>query len=108
MKIVKLGAEWCAPCKMLERTLELIKADEKYKDIEIVSYDVEKDDEGQELAIQNKVSSIPVTLFYDDNDELVFKFIGNAPKRDIEQTIQLKFFGGKKETKEEDKKEETA
>ena len=90
------------PCKALERTLEAIKADDKYKDIEFINYDVERDTDGQVLAIANKVTSVPTTLLIDDNGSIVFKILGNAPRRDVENAIQVKLLAG---IKQEDKKE---
>lgn len=86
MKIVKLGASWCAPCKFLSKTLESIKRDEKYKDIEIVEVDVD-DEDGRKMAQQLKISSVPMTYFYDDGGNLITNITGNKPKTDILKII---------------------
>ena len=59
--IEKFGAEWCSPCRVLERTLEQIT------DIDVVKYDV---DEDSDLASEKKIRSIPVLIFYNGDTEV--------------------------------------
>lgn len=95
-KIIKLGASWCMPCKVFEKTLEQIKSDKKYEGIEFASYDVENDEEGQRLAFENKVSGVPTTLFMNDDGEVVFRMVGNVPRKDVENAIEIKLLNDKK------------
>lgn len=68
MKIEKYGASWCGPCKMLDKTLEQLP-----KEIKIVKFDA---DEDEELFIEKGIKSVPVLIFYDDNDNEVNRLIG--------------------------------
>lgn len=86
MRIVKLGASWCMPCKFLSKTLESIKDEEKYKDIELVELDVDEG-EGHIMAQKMKISSVPTTFFYDDSGNLITRMTGNKPKTDILKII---------------------
>lgn len=104
MKIVKLSATWCMPCKALARTLEQVKADDKYKGVEFVEYDVENDAEGQKIAQEIGLSSVPTMLFYDNSGNIVFRMVGNVPRKDIETAIQEKLFGGESKGENEDGK----
>lgn len=68
MKIEKYGASWCGPCKMLDKTLEQLP-----KEIKIVKFDA---DEDEELFIEKGIKSVPVLIFYDDNNNEVNRLIG--------------------------------
>jgi|GEM_PF-210263 len=58
--LVKFGATWCGPCKMLDQTLTEIH--EKYGDrLEIVKIDI---DQQPELARQYELGPIPLVLVY--------------------------------------------
>ena len=75
--IEKFGAEWCSPCRVLERTLEQIT------DIDVVKYDV---DEDSDLASEKKIRNIPVLIFYNGDTE-VDRLIGAVSLETINQTI---------------------
>lgn len=98
MKIIKLSASWCGPCKVLDATMKKILSKDEYKDIEFIEYDVEKDEEGQEMAASEGIRGVPTMFFYDDEGNQFFKMVGNAPQADIEKVISTK--SEKKEDKE--------
>lgn len=56
--LVKLGATWCTPCKLLDRTLESL-ADEI--DFDILKVDVDK---FPEIAQEIMTMSIPTTVLF--------------------------------------------
>lgn len=72
--VVKWGAEWCSPCKMLEKTLS------EMNEIATAVIDVESCDQSmvEEYSIQN----VPV-LDYFINGEKVNRTIGNIPAKRI-------------------------
>lgn len=80
MKIEKYGASWCGPCKMLDKTLNLIP-----KDIKIIKFDAE---ENEELFIEKNIKSIPVLIFYDDNDNEVNRLVGAVSQEKIMEIIK--------------------
>ena len=54
-KIEKFGAEWCGPCKVMDKTLQQIT------DIEIVKYDV---DDYEDLDNKKRIKSVPTLIFF--------------------------------------------
>ena len=55
MKIVKLSASWCGPCKILSATMKKIFAKEEYKDIEFIIT-------GLKITKDNRTIAGPVNL----------------------------------------------
>ena len=68
MKVIKLFADWCGPCKVVENNLN--KAGIEH---ESISIDSEK---GEALAEEYSVRNIPVVLVLGDNGELLHRFPG--------------------------------
>lgn len=68
IKIVKLYADWCAPCKVLERMMRDL--DIKHENVNINSPD------GEGLSIKHDVRAIPTLLVLDENDNLIRKMTG--------------------------------
>lgn len=68
-RIEKFGADWCGPCKVLDRTLEEVKG------VEIVKYDV---DEHEDLAASKGIRSVPVLIYYNEIGEEVDRTIGSV------------------------------
>lgn len=89
VKLYKLGAEWCSPCKEMDKRLENFTACELEK--------VDIDDEGSdnqelanhvaELIDRFKVKNIPVMVLVNDKDEVIKKWIGLTNICDIENEI---------------------
>ena len=82
-KIVKLSATWCAPCRVFATTFHRVKEMEEFKDIEFKEVDIEKDEDGDILAEKFQVRSVPTTILLDENDELIYKLMGNLPEKDF-------------------------
>ena len=76
--IEKYGAQWCSPCKALDRTLEQIT------EVDVIKYDV---DEYEDLAIEKKIRNVPVLIFY-DGDREVERLVGAVPLDTINKTIE--------------------
>lgn len=81
--IIKLSAQWCAPCKAFSPTFHRIAEMEEYKNIEFKDIDVENDDEGEMLAAKHQIRSVPTTILLNENDEVIYKIIGNVPEKDF-------------------------
>lgn len=77
-KIEKFGAEWCGPCKVMDKTLQRIT------DIEIVKYDV---DDYEDLANEKRIKSVPTLIFYNEDNE-VDRLIGAVPFETINKVIK--------------------
>lgn len=76
--LVKYGASWCGPCKMLTPVLE-----ELSEDVPIVDVDV---DDLREIAVERGIMGIPVLEFY-KNGEMVKKETGFRPKEMLREIL---------------------
>lgn len=81
--IFKLGASWCGPCRAFESTFNRVKNREEFKDIEFKELDIEKDEDGEITAEKYQIRSVPTTILLDENDELIYKVMGNVPEKDL-------------------------
>lgn len=68
--VVKFGAEWCGPCRLINPQLDRMK--KEFDTINFVSVDV---DDNPELAKEYRISSLPTVILFKDG-EVVDKFIG--------------------------------
>jgi thioredoxin 1 len=67
--IVKFSSKTCGPCRMLAPILKKV---EEENDITLIELDV---DEVVELAMEQGVTSVPTTFFYQNGQE-VFRKVG--------------------------------
>lgn len=79
-KIEKYGANWCAPCRLVDKALEQVPSE-----IEVIKIDVE---ENEELAKEKNIRSIPVLIFYNERNEEINRFVGAASYEKIKEFIQ--------------------
>lgn len=79
-KVIKFGAEWCAPCKVLNKNLE------NFTDCEVVKYDV--DDVDEDLLEKFKIRNIPVTVLVDDDENEIQRWIGVFNVQEISNKIK--------------------
>ena len=80
MKVLKLYADWCGPCKALSMTLN--KMDIRIP-IEEVNIETQKD-----IAIKYGVRSIPTMVLVDGHDlSEVRKLTGNANESQIKEFL---------------------
>lgn len=86
MKVIKFGAEWCGPCRMLEPTIVSLK--ETYNvegsGIEIISIDVDADPES---SSKYGIRNVP-TIIFEKDGEIIDKMIGVKQNSDIENKIK--------------------
>lgn len=75
--LLDFWATWCGPCRMIAPILEEIAAERP--DIKVAKVNV---DEEMELAMQFRVSSIPMLVVM-KNGQVVNQDIGAMPKADI-------------------------
>ena len=80
--LVDFYADWCGPCQMLTPVLEELA--KKNKELKIVKINV---DDFQQLAVQNKVLSIPAIKIYKDG-KLVNQTVGYQELEDLETLIK--------------------
>ena len=87
MKILKLSASWCAPCRVFATTFHNVEKMEEYKDITFKEVDIENDEDGELLAAKYQVRSVPTTILLDENDNLIYKVSGNISQKDFIEII---------------------
>lgn len=81
--IIRMGASWCAPCHLFAKTFEKVSEMEEYKGIDFKSLDIEEDEESEVLVEKYGVRNVPTTLILDENNELIYKLIGNLSFKDF-------------------------
>lgn len=68
MKVLKFGAAWCTPCKMLQHIIDGIDSD-----VPIESVDI---DEESERAMQYAVRGVPTLVMLDDTGTEIKRNVG--------------------------------
>jgi thioredoxin 1 len=83
LKMVKFEAQWCGPCKMIQRIIDEIG--EEYSDkVSVGVIDIEQvNDYTREMGIRN----VP-TILYFKNGEIVDRQVGAVPKNVLTQKIE--------------------
>ena len=67
-KLIKLYADWCGPCKVLEKML--VESNVEHESVNIDSPD------GENLSLKYNVRAIPTMLVLDDDGNLLRKMTG--------------------------------
>lgn len=78
--ILKFGAEWCSPCRMIEPIIEELSED---ADISVGSINV---DDNPESSMKYGIRSIPA-IYFIKNGEVVDKVVGAVPKSELASRI---------------------
>ena len=82
MKLLKFGAEWCAPCKSMEEQLKNFTA------CEIERHDVDSDDEKTLALIEKyRIRSVPTMILLDGDDNVLRTWSGSTAVSQITEEI---------------------
>ncbi|MFC1809708.1 thioredoxin [Candidatus Omnitrophota bacterium] len=81
--LVDFFADWCGPCKMIGPSIEEL-ANEYDGKMKICKLNI---DEGQDLAAQFNVMTIPTLIFFKGGQK-VDQIVGALPKPQLEEAIQ--------------------
>lgn len=84
--IIKVGAEWCGPCKVMRSTLEEVR--KKYDETDLIVGEVDID-EFPDIAEKFGIRNIPVTLFFNKTGDLETRLVGSVQLKSIEECIAL-------------------
>lgn len=82
LKVIKFGAVWCGPCKMLNPIFEDLK--EYNPNVDFVIIDV---DENYEMANKYSIRNVPTVIFEKDGEE-VNKLVGLKSKSEYQKEIE--------------------
>lgn len=87
IEVIKFGAEWCNPCKLMKGTMEALmqKYNSENSDVSVLDIDIDKN---SEMALEYNVRSIPFIVFKKDGD-IVEKLTGVKQTSDIEEVIKM-------------------
>lgn len=83
LSVIKVGAEWCGPCRMVKPILEEASKNETNN----VVYGEMDTENNPELSAELGIRSIPTTLFY-KNGEKIKTFIGAFTPHQLKEMIE--------------------
>ena len=86
-RIIKMSASWCAPCKVFAPTFKKASELPEFEGITFETIDIEEDESG--IVEKLGIRSVPTTVLLDENDELIYKIIGNVPFNDFVKIINV-------------------
>ncbi|WP_291259057.1 thioredoxin domain-containing protein [Fusobacterium sp.] len=79
--ILNFVTEWCGPCKMLLPILETISTEEKIKVFKV------NVDENPNLAYEFGITSVPVTIFFDEGNKIC-QLNGMRSKEELREKLR--------------------
>lgn len=82
--VVKLGADWCPPCRAMKPIIKELAKEQAGKVI-FLDLDIEQQ---RDLARRFKISLIPTIIFYDKNGKFKAKKTGFMSKRELLEKIK--------------------
>jgi len=82
MKIIKIGAIWCPGCLVMKKVLKNIKKENELN-IKELDYDIDK----EEVEKYNIGNLLPVTIFFNDNEQELERLIGEQKEEKILEII---------------------
>lgn len=78
-KILKFGATWCQPCRILSPIFHKVSVMNEFKDIDFYDLDID-DPENRELVENYQIRNVPTVIAVDENNEVVRKIVGAVPE----------------------------
>lgn len=84
LTVVKFGAEWCGPCKMMNTTIETIE--NEFNKVNFVEVDVEEGS-NDDIVSRFNIRNIPVLIFMKNGDTLS-KSVGALAKNVLIEKIK--------------------
>lgn len=85
LRICKLSAPWCGPCRVLGETIRGLDAN-KIGNTLFAEIDIDTD-ETEQVGIDCNVRGVPVMIFYKNGEE-VKRIMGAVPAVDIYKAIE--------------------
>ena len=82
MKLIKLGATWCSPCKVLSKIIE----DIDLGPYTLVQIDV---DSQREQAMKYNIRGVPVLVVEDDNGNELRRSVGFLSQDKLKEFLKI-------------------
>lgn len=82
LHLVDFYAEWCGPCKMMQKVFEEIESDIEGK-LDIIKVDIDK---FQKLSEEYRIMSVPTMMFYKDGVKIK-EIVGFYDKEELLEII---------------------
>lgn len=79
VKLLKFEAEWCGPCKALDRELDKCRAE-----FELVRVNIEEDTGATRL---HRVRSVPTLILLDEEDQEIGRLAGKQTAAAIDRWV---------------------
>lgn len=85
-KVIKFGALWCSPCKLMHPVFE--KISEKLSTDELSFSEIDVDDDTEDLSSKYGIRNIPAILVIDEDDKVLGRFVGAMSDESLEEKIK--------------------
>lgn len=85
-KVIKFGALWCSPCKLMHPVFE--KISEKLSTDELSFSEIDVDDDTEDLSSKYGIRNIPAILVIDEDDKVLGRFVGAMSEESLEEKIK--------------------
>lgn len=85
-KVIKFGALWCNPCKLMHPVFE--KINEKLSTDELSFSEIDVDDDTEDLSSKYGIRNIPAILVIDEDDKVLGRFVGAMSEESLEEKIK--------------------
>ena len=82
LQCIKVGAQWCAPCKMLEKTITDIEPTLEG----VYFYEIDVDDVDETIIDKFAIQNVPVMLFFNEGLQ-IDRVVGARGKKDLLELI---------------------
>jgi thiol-disulfide isomerase/thioredoxin len=86
-KVKEFSASWCAPCRAFAPTFKKISEMDEFSEITFEAIHLDDDEDHDVDIAKFDVKSIPTTILLDENDEPIYKLMGNVPEKDLVDLI---------------------
>lgn len=78
-RIIKMGAVWCGPCRVLSPIFHKASNMKEFEGIDFYDLDID-DEENAELVEKYQIRNVPTVLVVDENNEIVRRIVGAVPE----------------------------
>lgn len=85
-KVIKFGALWCNPCKLMHPVFE--KISEKLSTDKLSFSEIDVDDDTEDLSSKYGIRNIPAILVIDEDDKVLGRFVGAMSEESLEEKIK--------------------